>query len=100
MSNELNFSIVSSWNNDNVKFSYVFMIEFNETDKPDPFNPQSVSRKYKVEKNKFIKYLKEFGNQDEDWTVSKHRGPYNLGAAMMLGFKDNETAISFILQNG
>lgn len=99
MEDELDFSVVSSWNNSNVKFSYVFMIEFNKTDTPNPYNPQSVSKKYKIEKNKFVKYLREFGNQDEDWMISKHRGPYNLGAAMMLGFKDKETAIHFMLQN-
>lgn len=100
MNDKLNFNIVSSWNNDNVKFSFVFMIEFKETDNPNPFNPQNVSRKYKIEKNKFIEHLKGFGIQDEDWTISKHRGPYNLGAAMMLGFRDKETALSFILQHG
>lgn len=100
MDDELNFTVVSSWNNDSVKFSFVFMIEFNETDQTNHYSPNSVSGKYKIEKNKFIKYLKEFGNQDEDWMISKHRGPYNLGAAMMLGFKDKETAINFILQNG
>lgn len=96
---DLNFNIISRWNNENVKFSYVFMIEFNETDKPNPYNPQSVSGKYKKEKNKFVKYLQEFGKQDEDWMISKHRGPYNLGAAMMLGFKDEDTAVSFMLHN-
>lgn len=101
---KLNFRIISSWNNDDAMFSFVFMIEFLTEEsilsKTQRALYSGVSKFYKIEKNKFVKYLENYGDEGKDWKISKHRGPYNLGAAMMLGFNDKYNATAFILENG
>lgn len=92
------FKIISSWNNDSVKFSHIFIIEFTDANSSYHYI-NSVSKDYKIKKKKFVKYLKKYGNESETWIISKHRGPYNHGAALMVGFNNKYSAIEFMLDN-
>jgi hypothetical protein len=48
----------------------------------------------------FVKYLNEsYGNETTDWMIAKQNGPYNFGASLMVGFRDNTNAAAFILEN-
>jgi hypothetical protein len=102
MSDIPEFKVLSSWNNDDVKFSFVFMIEFlpkNMSIKHFNHVYNNVSGEYKVKKNQFVEYLNKYGNEGEDWMISKHRGSYHFGAAIMVGFSDKYNAMAFMLEN-
>lgn len=102
MTNIPDFKIISSWNNEDTIYSFVFMVEFLENDMSLANNKHiynSVSGEYKIKKKKFVEFLNKYGNEGEDWMISKHRGSYNFGAAMMIGFKDKYNAMTFMLEN-
>ena len=101
---KIEFTVMSSWHDssDGIGFPHIFIIEFPETNQQNitrlVYN--QIDRQFKTNKNKMVKYLTNYGDQDIDWSIGKHRGKdYNLGAALILRFKEKDNAIAFMLQN-
>jgi hypothetical protein len=95
---QLQFKVMSSWTRLQNAFPHRFIIEFEYI--PED-NPQGNNVRYfKKYKNIFVKYLNEnYGNETTDWMIAKQNGPYNFGASLMVGFRDNTNAAAFILEN-
>ncbi|MEY3412240.1 MAG: hypothetical protein RIQ70_928 [Bacteroidota bacterium] len=95
---QLQFKVMSSWTRLQNAFPHRFIIEFEYISED---NPQGNNVRYfKKYKNIFVKYLNEnYGNETTDWMIAKQNGPYNFGASLMVGFRDNTNAAAFILEN-
>jgi len=97
------FSLVSSWHDstDDGKFPHIFILEFEN----DGWNKtihhvyNNVAPSFKKVRKNFLSYLENYGEQDTDWSIGKHRGDFNLGAALILRFKNKNDAIAFMLEN-
>lgn len=98
MSN-LDFRIMSSWTRLQNAFPHRFTVEF-AYDPDDPSLKSNDRRYFKKFQKMFVEYLKQnFGKESDDWMIAKYNGPYNFGAYLMVGFRDNTNAAAFILEN-
>jgi len=97
------FSVISSWHekNNHGVFPHIFIIEF----KDDGWNKtihtiyNRVGPGFKRYKKMLVEYLSDYGDQGKDWSIGKHRGEFNMGAGLILRFKDKDAAIAFMLEN-
>ena len=94
----LQFRVMSSWTRLQNAFPHRFIIEFSYIPEDNPLGNNV--RYFKKYKKMFTEYLNEnFGSETTDWMIAKQNGPYNFGASLMVGFRDNTNAAAFILEN-
>lgn len=93
----MKFIIMSRWVRIDNAFPHRFMIEFDHSDENII---SSDARYFKKYKKIFVEQMKEnFGIESEDWIIAKNRGPFKFGASLLVGFKHNNDAAAFILEN-
>lgn len=96
---DIEFKVMSSWTRLKNAFPHRFTIEFNYN-RDDPSLKSNDRRYFKRFKKQFVEYLNQnYGKESDDWMIAQYNGPYNFGAYLMVGFRDNTNAAAFILEN-
>lgn len=97
---DFRYKILSSWNQDGLAFPHQFKLEFVLIDQDSKNKLLDEKRLYNKAKNELKSFLKEnFGDETQDWFISKYNGNYNFGSAIVLGFRDTVNAAQFYMIN-
>lgn len=94
----MEFKVLSSWIRLDNTFPHRFILELDHSQENQSLGYDI--RFFKRYKKQFMEYMKEnYGTESKDWMIAKHRGPFNFGASIMVGFRHNNDAAAFIIEN-